>query len=176
MPLIKNKALNLTEREIRYAMAHTKSNNAAAKFIGCSLNTYREYAKRYIDEETGLSLYELHKNQSGVGVSKPKLTEEARKNLFKKVDIFEVLEGKHPTYSPSRLRERIIKEFIIPEECGMCGFSEKRLLDYKVPLILVWKDGNIRNHHRDNLEFLCYNCYFLTYDDLILPRKILKFK
>jgi len=172
MPLIYNKALNLTEREVRYAMANTKSNEGAARFIGCSPTTYKKYAKQYIDEETGLSLYELHKNQSGRGISKVTHSD----TQFKTTDIFEVLEGKHPTYNPKRLEERIRRELIFPEECGMCGFSEKRLLDYKVPLILVWKDGNIRNHHKDNLQFLCYNCYFLTYDDLILPKKILKFK
>ena len=33
--------------------------------------------------------------------------------------------------------------------------------DTKVPIILNHIDGNRKNWHLDNLEFLCYNCAFL---------------
>lgn len=174
MGLIKNRALNLTEREVRYAMANTQSNSAAARFIGCTLNTYRKYAKQYIDEDTGKSLFELHLNQAGKGIRK--VAEERLPSYFRKIDIFEILEGKHPTYSPTHLERRLIKEFIFPEECSMCGFNERRISDYKVPIRLMWKDGDRTNHHKDNLQFLCFNCYFLTYDDFTKPNKYLRLK
>jgi hypothetical protein len=43
----------------------------------------------------------------------------------------------------------------------MCGFSEKRLTDSKMPLLLVFQDGNMKNHKLENLKILCYNCSFL---------------
>lgn len=170
MPLIKNKALNLTEREIRYAMANSRSNKEASRFIGCHYDTYKTYAKRYIDEETGKSLYELHKNESGKGVPKHNGT-----SFFKK-DIFEILNGDHPKYNRSVLARRLIDECIFAEECAVCGFNERRITDYKVPLILIWKDGDLSNHKKDNLEFICYNCYFLTYDNVFHKTERVSFK
>ena len=50
---------------------------------------------------------------------------------------------------------------MIEEKCSKCGFSERRIKDTKVPVILNFKDGDKKNWHLDNLEFLCYNCSFL---------------
>jgi hypothetical protein len=161
MPLIYNKALDLTDVEIRYAMANSKSNTEAARFIGCHLSTYKRYAKRYIDHETGLSLWELHKNAGGKG------TRKFFKTHSKRIDIFDVLDGKHPTYERGKLHRRLIEEVIFPEECAICGFNEHRITDDKVPLVLCWKDGDKTNHHKDNLEFVCYNCYFLNYGNIL---------
>jgi hypothetical protein len=157
MPLIYNKALDLTDVEIRYAMANSKSNTEAARFIGCHLSTYKRYATRYIDPESGLSLWEIHKNPSGKNTTKHFKTHSGR------IDIFDVLEGKYPGYDRKKLRQRLIDELIFPEECAVCGFSEHRITDNKTPLVLVWKDGDKRNHIKDNLEFVCYNCCFLMY-------------
>ena len=46
-------------------------------------------------------------------------------------------------------------------ECEQCGFSERRITDYKIPLLLNFKDGNKCNYLLDNVNLLCYNCYFL---------------
>ena len=170
MPLIYNKALNLTDVEIKYAMANSRSNFEAARFIGCNISTYRKYAKRYIDPETELSLWELHKNQSGKSI--PKFNDKG----WKKADIFDILDGKHPGYDRKKLIRRIIEECIFPEECAMCKFNERRITDDKVPLILTWKDGDFRNHKKENLEFICYNCYFLTYDDVFQKGDKMTFK
>ena len=48
------------------------------------------------------------------------------------------------------------------EQCNCCSFEERRVVDYKVPLVLNFKDKNKKNWKQDNLEFLCYNCYFLN--------------
>lgn len=170
MPLIKNKALNLTEREIRYAMANSRSNAEAARFIGCSFDAYKTYAKRYIDEETGKTLWELHKNISGKGIQKNNT------NAFLKKDLFEILDGKHPKYNRAVLARRLIDECVFAEECAVCGFQERRITDFKVPLVLIWKDGDLSNHKKNNLEFICYNCYFLTYDDVFHKTERVNFK
>ena len=65
-------------------------------------------------------------------------------------------------YNPKELKDRLIHETLIAEECNSCGFNERRVVDYKVPLILNFKDGNKKNWKLENLELLCYNCYFLN--------------
>ena len=60
------------------------------------------------------------------------------------------------------LKGRLIHESLIAEECNCCGFNERRVVDYKVPLILNFIDGNQKNWKLENLEMLCYNCYFLN--------------
>jgi len=63
-------ARNLTKQDIERAQKYTKSNRAAARFLGCSYNTYLLYAKMFIDEETGKTLFDKHLNRSGKGIPK----------------------------------------------------------------------------------------------------------
>lgn len=164
MGLIYNKALDLTEREVRYAIENTRNNREAAEFCGCAIDTWRRYAKMYFDYETGLSLYDLHVKKGRRRSRKDKVTGESLG--FKKKDIFEILEGKHPSYNPKKLAYRLLYELIFPPECCECGFSERRVTDQKLPLVMNFKDGDKRNFKKENLEFVCYNCYFLTRDDI----------
>jgi hypothetical protein len=46
-------------------------------------------------------------------------------------------------------------------ECESCGFNEVRVIDGQMPILLSQKDGNRENYDIDNLEVLCYNCYYL---------------
>jgi len=142
---------------IERAMKHTKSNMSAARFLGCSYPHYKQYAKLYKNEE-GQTLFEAHLNRQGRGISK---------HLYKKKDltpIMDILEGRVDiaNYNPKDIKERLIHESLIAEECNSCGFNERRVVDYKVPLILNFIDGNAKNWKLENLELLCYNCYFLN--------------
>jgi len=169
MPLWFNKALNLTEEEIRLAMQNSLSNAEAARFCGCHLQTYRRYAKRYIDKDTGKTLYDLHNNPSGKGVRKMSFhrnPDYKGRRPFHTVSIYDILDGKHPTYDKRKFAQRLIEELLLPECCDICKFDERRITDYQVPLVLIWKDGNLQNHKLDNLQFICYNCYFLTFSDV----------
>ena len=146
----------LTKDAVLRAMKHTKSNMAAARFLGCSYPHYKQYAKLYKNEE-GKTLFEAHLNRQGKGISK---------HLYKKKDlapIHDILEGRVDVsnYNPRELKDRLIREGLLAEECSSCGFNERRVVDYKVPLILNFKDGNKKNWKLENLELLCYNCYFL---------------
>ena len=58
------------------------------------------------------------------------------------------------------------------EECSNCGFKERRVVDYKIPLILHFKDKNKQNYRKENIELLCYNCYFLTVGDIFNDKQI----
>ena len=49
----------LTKDQILRAMKYTKSNMAAARFLGCSYPHYKQYAKLYKNED-GKTLFEVH--------------------------------------------------------------------------------------------------------------------
>ena len=130
---------------------------AAARYCGCSYPHYKKYAKLYKNED-GTSLFDSHLNRAGKGISK---------HLYKKKDItpiMDILEGRVDVsnYEPKEIKDRLIHESLIAEECSKCGFHERRVVDYKVPLILNFQDANKRNWVLSNLELLCYNCYFLN--------------
>ena len=50
--------------------------------------------------------------------------------------------------------------------------QERRVLDYKIPLILHFKDNNKQHYRLDNIEMLCYNCFFLTIGDIFSDKQI----
>ena len=74
--------------------------------------------------------------------------------------LLDILEGKYPKYPHSRLKVRLLKNAIFEEKCDSCGYCERRVSDYSVPLLLDWIDGDRTNHKRENLRLLCYNCYY----------------
>jgi len=158
-----------TEQDILRAMAVTKSNIAAAKYLNVSFWTYRKYAKLYIDKETGKTLWEKHKNQSGKGVPK------FYNNKGKGGDLQMILKGEITTidnYDIEKFKTALIRDLIFFERCNRCGFDEARVLDYKVPLLINFKDGNRKNWRQPNLELICYNCYYLTVGDVFTKRQI----
>jgi len=146
----------LTKEDILRAMKMTRSNLAAARYLHVSYNHYKKYAKMYKNDD-GVTLLEAHKNQSGTGIPKFALKGSS------KIPLMDLLEGRVPIehFKAKEIKQRLIFEGMIEEKCNMCGFSERRLTDTKVPVILNFKDGNKKNWHLDNLEFLCYNCSFL---------------
>jgi len=148
--------LNLTEAQIRYAMKNSKSNSAASRFLNISLTTYQKYSKQYVDDESGKTLWDLHKNKKGKGVKKPYNVEKG------KYAIKDILEGKYPTYSVYQLKRRLINntdKVNFPYQCHNCGYNEKRITDGVIPLVLDHIDDDWTNHKRENLRFLCYNCF-----------------
>ena len=52
------------------AMDKTKSVKAAARYLNCSYHHLKRYMKLYVDEESGKTLFDLHKNQQGKGIPK----------------------------------------------------------------------------------------------------------
>lgn len=165
MPLWKNTSYDLTESDIRYAMENSHSNLGAARFLRVSYPTYKKYAMMYIDQPTGKTLLELHKNEKGIGLSRRGSSKYLGKNGLR-----DILDGSHPEYNGKYLKKRLIREGYRSEECEQCGFNERRLTDYTVPLILTWLDGDKTNHKDENLSLICYNCFYLTQSDLFNRR------
>ena len=145
----------LSKNQIVAAQAKTRSNAAAARYLHVSYQHYKKYAKMY-------NLFESHKNQSGKGI--PKFL----KSSGKEPVLLDIMEGRLAAshFDPQKLKYRLIEEGYLAEECSVCGFHERRVLDYKIPLLLNFKDNNKSNYHQDNIELLCYNHYFLLVGDV----------
>jgi hypothetical protein len=114
------------------------------------------------------TLFETHKNQTGKGI--PKFLPNRRKEPNVK-HIFTEGTG-WESFSPDKIRIRGIAEGYLKDECYTCGFNERRITDYKIPLLLNFKDGNKCNYLATNLEQLCYNCYFLYVGEVLTPNQI----
>jgi len=152
------------------AMDKTKSVKAAARYLNCSYHHLKRYMKLYVDEESGKTLFDKHKNQQGKGI--PKFLRASGKEPA----LLDIIEGKiNPaSFSPDKLKYRLTTEGYLEECCGNCGFTEHRVTDHKVPLILHFKDKNKLNYNLSNIEFLCYNCYFLFIGEVFSERDIKK--
>jgi hypothetical protein len=139
----------LLKSEIIQAQADTLSNAQAARLLNVNYATYKKYASLY-------GLFESHKS-TGRGI--PRVKYRGKDNH----GILDILDGKYPNYNKKRLKIRLINGGLLPNRCGLCGFSEKRP-DGKIPLVLCYLDSNANNLHLDNLQLRCYNCAYLTAD------------
>lgn len=160
-----------TKTDLLRAMQYTKSVRAAARYLKCSYQHIKPYFKMFkVDDNDPNSptLFEVHKNQSGIGV--PKFLPNKRREPNVKL-IFEEGIG-YESFTPSKIKTRGIAEGYLRDECYKCGCNERRVTDYKTPTLLNFKDGNKSNYLIDNLELLCYNCYFLFVADPLTPDEI----
>jgi len=151
----------LSKEQIVAAQAKTKSNMAAARYLHVSYQHYKRYAKLY-------KLFEGHKNQSGKGI--PKFL----KGPKKMPHMLEIIEGRiaASSFDPNKLKYALIEQGYLSEECTVCKFKERRVLDYKIPLLLHFQDGNSNNYSLDNVQLLCYNHYFLTVGDIFNDKDV----
>lgn len=150
----------LMQAQIEQAMRVTRSNRSAAEYLRVGYNLYKRFAKMYKDSATGKSLFDLHKNMEGRGITK---SSAADKRRFKLDDI---LTGKHPQYPREKLLKRLISNGYKEEKCQSCGYCNKRPTDFKSPLLIHHMNGDTTDHRIDNMEVLCYNCYFIQVGDL----------
>ena len=159
----------LSKEQILAAMSQTLSNKAAARWMNVSYIHYKKWAKIYDATEEGYpNLFEQHKNQAGRGI--PKFLS----NSGKEPVLLDIIEGRVDvsSFSPEKIKYRLVTEGYLLEECNQCGFHERRVLDYKIPLLLHFKDKNKKNYRKENIEFLCYNCYFLTIGDIFTEKQV----
>ena len=151
----------LSKEMIVAAQAKTKSNMAAARYLHVSYQHYKRYAKMY-------KVFEGHKNQSGKGI--PKFL----KSKGKEPALLDIIEGRVSAahFTPAKIKYCLIEAGYLLEQCSMCGFQERRVLDYKMPLLLHFKDNNKSNYSKENIELLCYNHYFLTVGDIFTEKDV----
>jgi hypothetical protein len=164
------KAKHLSKDQVVSAMNKTKSVRAAARYLNVSYIHMKKWMKFYKNED-GITLFEAHKNQSGKGIPKFLSNNGTRK---KDPALLDVIEGRiDPAhFNPQKIKYRLIEEGYLKEECCNCGFQERRVSDYKIPLILNFKDKNKQHYRLENMEMLCYNCYFLMVGDVFNNKQI----
>ncbi len=139
----------ILKSEIEYAQQNCLSAAECSRFLGIAFSTYKRYAQLY-------GIYDDLKNMGAKGTHKMHYSK-------RHANIQEIFDGKRPHYSWKLFRDRLIKEAIIDEVCMRCGFKERRITDFKVPLVLVPKDGDESNYSKENLDLICYNCSYLIY-------------
>ena len=150
-------------------MSQTLSNRAAARWLNVSYIHYKKWAKNYDATEEGYeTLFAQHLNQSGKGI--PKFLS----NSGKEPALLDIIEGRVDvsSFNPEKIKYRLVTEGYLLEECSNCKFNERRVLDYKIPLLLHFKDKNKKNYRKENIEFLCYNHYFLTVGDIFSDKQV----
>jgi hypothetical protein len=164
-------AKTLTKSQIETAMRYTKSVRAASKYLGCSYQHLKPYMKMFRmddNDPNSPTLFETHKNQNGKGI--PKFLPNKRKEPNVK-NI--VLTGTGwESFTPEKIKVRLVAEGYLKDECYTCGFNERRVTDYRIPLLLNFKDNNKCNYLLNNLEQLCYNCYYLYIGEVLSPGQI----
>jgi hypothetical protein len=163
------KRKDYTKEQIKAAMSQTLSVRAAARYLNCSYHHLKKWMKFYkSDKEEYDTLFDEHLNQSGKGI--PKFL----RGSGKEPALIDIIEGRAnaASFSPEKIKYRLVSEGYLKEECSNCGFHERRVLDYKIPLILHFKDKNKKNYRKENIEFLCYNCYYLTIGDVFTDKQI----
>jgi hypothetical protein len=160
-----------SKADLLRAMRFTKSIKAAARYLGCSYQHVKPYFKLYRMDDNDINsptLFEIHKNQRGKGI--PKYLPNRRKEPNVK-NIIETGTG-WESFTPEKIKSRLLTEGYLKDECNKCGFCEKRVTDYKAPLLLNFKDNNKLNYLLGNLELLCYNCYYLYVADPLTTSQI----
>jgi len=150
----------LLQSEIEAAQLSSASAFEAARKIGVAYTTYKKYAKLYGIHKRLAPYIGKKKNQGPI-------------NPYKgKYPINEIFESKWPNYPIHRLKDKLIRAGIKEPKCEQCGFSERRIVDGKMPLLLNFEDGNSKNHSKENLTILCYNCTFTSGKGYIRKGKV----
>ena len=130
----------IPKNKIERAIQENDSMTKAAQSLHVAYNTFKKYAKQY----------DLWKpNPSNAGITR------VRKFTWN---------GKKPLDKEIELQKELIKEFVKPQRCGGCGYSEYRKSDMLSPLIVHFVDGDVQNKKPSNIKLYCYNCYFINSD------------
>src|SRR5579862_4817135 len=117
----------LLESEILDAQAHSNNASDAARYLQVHYVTYKKWAKHY-------GIFKI--NPWGKGDKKKYWAPDKGK-----YPLNQILEGKFPDYPIYRLKDMIIRSGTKKAECENCGFSERRITDDKMPLLISFKDG-----------------------------------
>lgn len=59
-----------------------------------------------------------------------------------------------------KLKQRLIREGLLPQECQLCGWAQKSL-DGRIPVELDHINGDNSDNRLENLRILCPNCHSL---------------
>lgn len=136
----------LLRSEIEEAIKVSPFCSDQAKYLGVAVSTLRKYA-------LPLGLWKPQPHHKGC--KKPWGPEKGKYPLSK------ILRGEmndcvHVTNE--LVQSKLFKSKTFPEECAVCGYNKRHLVNGRVPLLLDHMDGNVRNFKQENLRWLCWNC------------------
>ena len=154
----------LAKSKIAWAINETHSMKGAARLLNVGYNTFKKYAKMY-------ELFEPLPSSKGIPMQ--------NRVGSRQVELQRIFNGEHPSYSQTKLQERLIREAYIAEECSNCGFCERRIDDLTIPLILDYLDDDGTNKALENLRLLCFNCFYIMKGKRLkvdLPKNVKGFK
>ena len=132
----------ISKSKIVWSINETTSMKSASKLLGISYNTFKKYAKQY-------------------QVFQPSPPPGRYRESGKPIELSDILSGKNPDYSSTKLLKRLLREGYLEECCGNCGYDEYRTSDMSKPLMLDYLDDDQTNKDLSNLRVLCYNCYYI---------------
>ena len=104
----------------------------------------------------GLTTVTLWRRAKKLGI---KWSEIKRKGV-KKIELQDILDGKHPEYQTFKLKIRLINENIKENKCEICEITEWQ--GNPIAMQLDHIDGNSHNHLLNNLRIICPNCHSQT--------------
>ena len=131
----------MTDNDIINVCKNSESMIIAAKNLGM---TYTEFKAKAMQ----LGCYDPNKGHS----------HKTTKSSMEKLQ--EILDGKHPTYQPFKLKNLLLKHGLKENKCEICGISEWN--GKPLNCQLHHKDGNKYNQSLDNLIIICPNCHSQT--------------
>jgi hypothetical protein len=133
---------DLTKEKVTEVCNNSESMTMAAIKLKVHFNTLKRVAEKF-------GCYKPNKGLKGV-----------KKPINPKIQLKEILEGKHPTFQTYKLKMRLLKEGIFENECSICGLDS--WLGNPLMIELDHIDGDSHNHKIDNLRMLCPNCHSQT--------------
>jgi hypothetical protein len=145
----------ISEFEIISVQKIAKSKSECSRLLGVSICTYIKYARLY-----GLDI----KFTKPDGTRKYTIKKGPRNPFKTRQPIDAILQNKYKGLNKNTVKNRLFSAGLKKEECELCKYSDKREIDGKSPLMLRQKDQNPDNYSFDNLEILCFNCFFTYYD------------
>jgi hypothetical protein len=154
----------LTKSKIAWAINETHGMKAAARLLSVSYNTFKKYAKMY-------DLFQPLPNSKGIPMM--------NRVGSRQVELQAIFKGEHPSYSQTKLQERLIREAYVAEECCNCGYCDRRIDDLTIPLILDYIDDDGTNKALENLRLLCFNCFYIMKGNRLkvdIPKNVRGFK
>lgn len=143
----------LLKSQILKAQSESQSAAQCARYLNVSYPTYKKYAKMH-------GVFGRCKNKAGKGISK---------NTQKK-SIEQYVKGEKDHQNPRKYIQQLVKYGYKKECCERCGYDDKRL-DGKVPLLINFRDGDKYNSKLENVEILCFNCYYIVVGVELIGRK-----
>jgi hypothetical protein len=124
---------------------NSKSMQEASIKLKMHFNTFKRIANK-------LGCYKPNQGLKGIRNNK--------KLNGKAIPLYEIIEGKHPTYQTFKLKKRLISEGLKKNICENCNISE--WMGKKIECELDHIDGDRSNHILLNLKILCPNCHSQT--------------